>query len=351
MGFLAEEEISSLRIARMNYQIVGEETFTARRPMGEVEFEQFFLARITDMDASSVFAFAEESRTREVVESIATGRTQFAQGAARLAREFHSRHVGQSSSGALFFFELEVADPSVKLYSMLKYDYREVLAPSRSASQRQLRRIVEAFVQDKRALQKSCLIRVRDGVAEEELSARDRNGKSPDITDFFSAFLSVERARDDKELNHQVYLALVDVLKGHQALLPDGGLSEALGVARERLRTASVISDSTALDALMVAAGRPTEPEIVSSLEKALLRSMKRRKVSGLEFAPDENVLKKTVRKKLSTKEGVNLDYPQYLEGTRVTKEALQTGGLKITITTDCLEVDKVVSETARALR
>ncbi|GEM_PF-5449238 len=78
---------------------------------------------------------------------------------------------------------------------------------------------------------------------------------------------------------------------------------------------------------------------------------MKKRKVSGLEFAPDEDVLKRSVRKKLSTREGVNLDYPQYLEDSRVTREALSTGGMKITITTDRLEVDKVVSETARALR
>ncbi len=351
MGFLSDEEIASLRIAKMNYQIVGDEEFAPRRPMANVEFEHFFLARIADMDASSLFRFSEHSAARDLVQRIASERVQFAQGGVQLARDFHGRHVGQSSSGAFFFFELHVADESIRLYSMLKYDYREVLAPSRSNGSRQLRKIVEAFVQDKRALQKSCLIRVRDGIAEDEISARDRNGKSPDITDFFSAFLSVERSRDDKELNQQVYLALTDVLKSHQELLPEGGISQALAVARERLRTASVISDSTALDALMLAAGRPSEPEFAESLEKALQRSMKRRKVSGLEFAPDENVLKKSVRKKLSTKEGVNLDYPQYLEGSRVTMEDLPTGGRKITITTDRLEVDKVVSETARALR
>ncbi|WP_312320187.1 nucleoid-associated protein [Stenotrophomonas sp.] len=335
----------------MNYQIVGEDEFVPRRAMATVEFEQFFLARISDMDASSLFKFAPQSGVRETVQRIAANRTQFSQGGAQLARDFHGRHVGQSSAGAFFFFELHVADESVRLYSMLKYDYREVLAPSRANSSRQLRKIVEAFVQDKRALQKSCLIRVRDGVAEEEISARDRNGKSPDITDFFSAFLSVQRSRDDTELNHQVYQAVTEVLKSHQEHLPDSDLSQALNVVRERLRTASVISNATALDALLVAAGRPADPQISESLEQALVRSMKRRKVSGLEFAPDENVLKRSVRKKLATKEGVHLDYPQYLEGSRVKKEALPSGGLKITITTDRLEVDKVVAETARALR
>lgn len=351
MSFLTEEEDSSLRIERMNFQIVGEETFSTRRAMARVEFEDFFLARIRDMDASSIFKFKEDSRTKQLLEDIAGGRLQFSRGAAQLASEFDSRHVGQSSSGAFFSFELAAEDPAVKLYAMLKYDYREVLAPARRGSANQLRRIVEAFVQDKKALQKSCLVRVRNNVAEVELSAKDRNGKAPDITDFFAAFLAVERSRDDVELNQQVAQAVMEVLKANKNLLPDEDVGEALGVARERLRTASSINDAAVLDAIMVAAGRPQEEETRSTFETAIVRALRRRRVSGLDIPPDENVLKKAVRRKVTTREGVRLDYPQHLDGARVNTIVRADGSATITITTDHLETEKFVPESASSLR
>lgn len=351
MGFLTDEEDSSLRIERMDFQIVGEETFKVRRAMSHVEFEDFFLARIRDMDASSVFRFKSESSTKQHLEKIADGGLQFSRGSAQLARDFDSRHVGQSSSGAFFSFELAVEDPTVKLFAMLKYDYREVLAPARKGGANQLRKIVEAFVQDRKALQKSCLVRVRNGVAEKELSAKDRNGKSPDITDFFAAFLAVERSRDDIELNQQVAQAVMEVLKANKRLLPKQDVGEALGIARERLRTASSINDAAVLDAVMVAAGRPREEEALSTLEAATVRALKRRRVSGLDIPPDENVLKKAVRRKVTTREGVRLDYPQHLEGARVNTVVRPDGSATITITTDHLEAGKLVLESASSLR
>lgn len=351
MGFLTDEEDYSLHIEKMNFQIVGEETFTPRRAMQTVEFEDFFLARIRDMDASSVFRFKEGSRTKLALEGIARGGQQFARGAAQLASEFDSRHVGQSSSGAFFSFELSVSDPEVKLYAMLKYDYREVLAPTRAGSANQLRKIVEAFVQDKRALQKSCLVRVRNGSAEVELSAKDRNGKSPNITDFFTAFLDVERNRDDVELNREVAQAVMEVLKANKGLLPNQDIGEALGTARERLRTSASINDATVLDAVLVAAGRPQESDTTATFEAAVVRELRRRRISGLDFPPDENVLKKAVRRRVVTREGVRLDYPQSLDGIRVSTEVQQNGSATITITTEYLESNKIVPETISAIR
>lgn len=351
MGFFSDDELGLIRIVRMNFQIVGEETFTARNAMTAVEFEDFFLNRIREMDASSIFNFREGSRTKVIIERMASGQLQFHRGAVQLASDFDSRHVGQSSSGAFFTFELATGDPLVKLYAMLKYDYREVLAPARVGSARQLRKIVEAFVQDRRALQKSCLVRVRGGIAEDELSAKDRNGHLPDITDFFTAFLDVHRNRDDIELNRQVSSAVTEVLKAHKELLPNQDVSEAIGIARERLRTASSINDGIVLDAILVAAGRPQSEEIREMLEGAIIRAMKRKRVSGLEITPDQNVLKRSVRRKIITREGIRLDYPQSLEGVRVNTLHQPNGSATITIQTDHVDSDTYFNETTSSLR
>lgn len=353
MGFFTEAEESSLRIRRMNFQIVGEEEFTPRAAMAGVEYEDFFLDRIRDVDAASIFTFSESSQTKALIEQInATG--QFARGAAQLASNFDSRHVGQSSTGAFFTFEMTAEDPDVVFYAMLKYDYREVLAPRKSkvGSPKQLRKIVEAFVQDKRALQKSAIVRVRDGTAEDEMSAKDRNGRPPDITDFFAAFLEVKRSRSDFELTGQVVLAVTDVLRSNVHLLPEESLRDAVRTVRERLRTAASLNDRTVLDAVLLAAGRPPDQEQQDMWRMAVATAMRRRKVAGLEIPPDQTVLRKAVRRKIVTSEDVRIDYPESLEGQRVRTVTNPNGGSTITITTDVsLEVDEIVTKSSRSLR
>jgi len=227
MGFFTEDELRQLRIARMNFQIVGVEEFTARAAMRDVEQAEFFLGRILDIDIGAAFSFQNASNTRDVIQRIAQGRTHFAPGALTLAQDFDSRHVGQSKPGAFFFFELAVGVPETRIFAMLKYDYSEVLTLRRNAGNEQLRRIVQAFVKDKRALQKSALVRVVNGAVEDLISVKDRAARSPDITDFFSAFLGVGRTRDDVELNKEAAQALVDIAKD----APEGTWPQGMAAA------------------------------------------------------------------------------------------------------------------------
>lgn len=171
MGFFTDAESGSLTIERMNFQIVGDGEFSPRPAMARVEQAEFFLGRIRDVDVASIFKFSRASTTRQVISDIANDRTRFATGALSLAREFHRHHVGQSSAGAYFFFELGCQSARTQLFAMLKYDYSEVLTLRNNSSEEQLRRIVHAFVKDRRSLQKSALIRVRSGSVETSISA------------------------------------------------------------------------------------------------------------------------------------------------------------------------------------
>lgn len=356
MGFFTEGELASLAIVKMNFQVIGDGDFAPRERMHEVEHAEFFLERILAVDIAPVFTFEEDSATKATLEEIASRSKQFATGATALAKDFHRLHRGgQTGKGAFFCFELAGGDASTKLYAMLKYDYSEVLTPSerRAGSQdtRQLRRIVEAFVKDKRALQKSALFRVVDGGAEVLVAAKDRAAKSPNITGFYSTFLGVTRERDDIELNKAVSDAVLDVLKS----APDETWPEGKAVARatvvDILRRSVEINDDAILNAVFVAAGRPADESVAEDLKDLTMGILRRKKIAGLEFPPNLDVLKAAAKRKIRTKEKISIEYPESLQDVRVTTVRKADGSATITITTDKIESEEVVPETISALR
>lgn len=136
MSFFSDEEIDSLKITRMILHVVGTKDFAAM-PERALEEEAFFIGKIVDMATAPVFMFKAVSVTRNEVEAIASADTSFVAGAQALAASFNRAHVGGSADGVLLMFELSVADPDVKIYSLIKYDYKLALeqndgAPGRS---------------------------------------------------------------------------------------------------------------------------------------------------------------------------------------------------------------------------
>lgn len=351
MGFFTESELAQLRIERMNFQIVGQEAFAQRPAMRAVEQPDFFLGRILEIDIGSAFSFDENSKTKELIQKIASGRSTFASSAALLAIDFNSRHVGQSKPGAFFFFELAGPKANTKLYAMLKYDYSEVLTPSRSVGNEQLRRIVQAFVKDKRALQKSALVRVVDGVAETLIAVKDRAAKSPDITDFFSKFLGVVRTRDDVELNREAAQGLAEIAKqAPQGTWPQGEAT-ALRAMREALRLRAEVSIEAVQDVVFAAAGQPQDETVTESLERLAERIWRKRRLFGLAFRPNHSVFRVASSRRVRTVEHIKIEYPEALEGVRVRTESTPAGGAVITIETERIESIETVNESLSHIR
>lgn len=348
MSYFFDGESDALQIQKMILHVVGAGDFEPQAEMQDVEQESFFLARIREIDASGLFSFDDDSQTKRTVGEIAQGTISFEEGAQRLARDFASRHSGASSDGALFMFELSSNSPNNTLYSIFKYDYREVLERTDEDGQSHLRRIVEAFVADKRALQKSCLVRVQDGVVSEEVAAQDRMGRAPDLTDYFAAFLNVRRARNDVELNRSLTDALREVFTDRRSDLPNRDASAALRVAKEALGQRQKIDNAAVLEAVLVAAGNPAEPDLVSAFESTVSRKLRKSKLTGVEFAPDQQVLKRAARKRIQTVEGVTLEYPSDLEGVRVRSVSGPNGSRTITIDTARVEDETIIRDRPR---
>lgn len=347
LAFFTDDEIGSLHITNMILHVVGDGVFSPE-PARAVEHEEFFIARIRDTDVSPVYSFDENSNTKAQIERIATDAVSFEEGAQELSREFSRLHVGSSRDGAFFIFELSTHDPETKIYSFVKYDYREAIEQAGVDEGGLLRRIVTAFIADKKAIQKSTVIRVTSGVAELPISARDRMKSSPEIGDYFATFLDVSRTLSDEDLNKKTIDVLRTTLTACKELLPEQDVACAFRRAQGILRDRQEINEAAITDAILAAAGNPEDEEARSTIQSTTRRRIRAAKLEGLEFKPDRQVLRRPPLRKVRTTEGVTLTYPDDAEGITVRRERLHAGAERFTIETACVTEDKIVRDPAR---
>jgi 37-kD nucleoid-associated bacterial protein len=349
MGFLTEQEREELRIESMILHVVGEDIFEPQ-PVAAVEHEEFFLARILDTDVAPVYRFKAVSGTRDRLQAMATRAVPFEEGGQAVSYEFSRQHGTTTREGAFFIFELLVADPQVRLYSLVKYDYREAIEQAEGQDgQQQLRRIIHAFIDDKRAIQKAALIRVVQGQAEAMVSTLDRTKVSPKIADYFATFLDVERTRSDEELNRTVVDVLRNTFLGCRNLLPNQDAATALQSAKAVLRDRQRIDEEAIVDAVMAGAGHPADEPTQALLRRRIVQKLHSEQLRGLEFPPDRQVLRKPPLRKIRTTEGVTVTYPDEINAVVVNRERVGNGqGEIITITTERIVEDTVVADRAR---
>lgn len=238
-----------------------------------------------------------------------------------------------------------------QLYALLKYDYSEVITLRGANSREQLRRVVQAFVKDKRALQKSALVRVVNGRVEEVVAVKDRAAKSPDITDFFQGFLGVNRNRDDIELNRDALAALTEMVKQARVGTWPDGRSQAIRLMRQSLRDSAQITEDVAFQAALVAAGRPESEDQVEELRALTERAWRRRRLRGLAFTPDPAVIHVAQRRRIRTVERIQLSYPDELSGVRVMTDSHPDGSATITISTAAIESNEIDNESLGQVR
>lgn len=349
MGFLTDDEREQLRIESMILHVVGDDEFDPQ-PTRAVEHASFFTARILDTDTAAVFQFKEVSDSREQLQNMATGGATFETGAQELSREFSRQHGGTARDGAFFIFDLRTQNPNVRIYSLIKYDYREAIEQAESEDgEQRLRRIIHALIDDKKAIQKAALVRVVDGQAEPMVAACDRTKPAPEIADYFATFLDVERIHSDQELNRRLVEALRKTFSDCKDLLPDNDVARALQHAKGVLRDRQEIDEEAIVDAVLAAAGHPDDDEAIVVLRRRTTQKLRAHRLRGLAFPPDRTVLRKPPLRRIRTTEGVTVTYPDEVNAVTVHRVRNVEGeGETITITTDRVVEDSVVSDRTR---
>lgn len=341
---LINEADGALHIRNMILHVVGSNTEFIPSDQRAVEHEDFFITRIRDTYADSVYSFDPSSSVKSRLERIVAGAESFENGTRELSRLFSLSHVGSSRPGALFIFELGCDNPDVKFFSFIKYDFHQVIEQADGENGSILRMIVNALIADKKAIQKSALIKIECGITQLEISATDRTKRPPELADYFVSFLDVVRVLSDEDLNNKLMEVLKATLTACKDDLPHS-VPIALRNAKDILRNAISINEDSIIGAVLSVAGDPTDEKIRSSIESCTRRKIKSAKLEGLDFRPDPLILARAPVRKIRTTEGVEIRYPDHANGGSVVRIAGADGAETITIQTARIVEDKIVSQ------
>ena len=344
MGFLSEEEVTSLSISRMILHVVGGEDFEPE-PEQDIANADFFKLRIIETDVAPIHSFEPKSNTKSLLEEISKDPKKFEENAQELSRIFNKDHVGTSREGAFFIFELVTPDKDVKIYSLLKFDYRDAIEQLEENGDTKLRRIIHAFIADRKAIQKCALIRVNSGVADIQVGARDRARPSPDIGDYFASFLDVKRELSNEELNSRALDAIKDTLKTHEEELPEQGIGEVIKDVKLQLSRRQTINENTLIEVTKSVFNDTTDEDKMAKILKTLGRKISSYKIKGLSFPTVVKTYKTATKRKLKTTEGIELIYPDRRDNPLVTRTKDPKGGEEIVIRTSKVVEEKILGE------
>jgi hypothetical protein len=324
VSYITDEEIDTIRVTRMIIHLVGraDQPFEPQ-PEIDVQQEAFFRARILSEAGDAVHSFTEHSNIKPIVEQMGSGRLGFEPGGQELARLFWRDHVRQSVSGAFFVLELRSDLPDTVFYALIKYDYREVIELSHADGHSVLRAIVQAFVKERRAVQKFCLVRVHRGVADPMVSASDRMREAPDLTDYFERYLGVTRSRSTQELSTKLNEALRSTFEDIREHLPNRNVGRAVAQAKLALQGRATVTNDDVVDAVLHAAERPADEDIRSTIEAVTRRRLRRQNLQDVEFRPDRRTLQVQPRRVVRTAEEVRLEFPAEELGNSVERQDL----------------------------
>jgi hypothetical protein len=348
MAYITDEELVGLRVTRMILHVVAadDEDF---RPEPEIEVQQaeFFLSRVHQEASDGLFSFTPDSAVRPILAAMAAGGTGFEEGGRDLARLFKRLHGRQSSSGAFFVIELRCDVDDVVFYALVKYDYREAVELAQSDGQNVLRAIVQAFVKERRAVQKFCLVRTVAGECDDEVTATDRMGTSPDLTDYFQRYLGVRRSRSNAELSKRLNEAVRRSVEAVRDDLPGRDVGEGVRRAKAALQARDPVTNDDVVDAVMHAADRPSDESVRVRIGNAVRRNLRAGKLEDVSFKPDAASLRFQPRRTVRTQEEVLIEFPAEELGNSVRREEIE-GDYVFTIRTKRLVSDGTKPDGAR---
>lgn len=337
MSFFRDDEIVNLTINKMILHVVGDSAANFEpQPELVVQEDLFFLDRIVSAAGSSVHQLDDQSQIIPIIEGMGDGSLTFEKGGQELSRLFYRDHVKQSTKGAFFVFKLITDEKSTtQFYCLVKYDYRQAVELSSGKDGKSiLRSIIQAFVKEKKSIQKFCILRYENGEVDKVVTASDRMKDAPDLTDYFEKYLGAYRSKTAEELTKNLNDVLRSAASDLKDLLPSKNISLAVLKAKAALSTKDVITNDDIFDALLHAADRPDDEEKRAQIEKIVKQKIKKHSLTDVDFKPHADVLKVQPRQLIRTAERVSLEYPGDQLGRSVFRKELADGGFEITIKT-----------------
>lgn len=350
VSILSEEDLDGLAIEQSVFHIVGprtEEHFQLLEAFDASPYADFFLERIRSVARGNNYVFMADSPVQTQLSRIQASANAFQEESEKLATAFNGAHGGAAAVGAFLLFSLMC--PTGRIFALLKFDDEKVLGygfkmgtsgrPAPTFDE-----IKRNFVQNRNALQKAALIRLRIGSGDADISVVDRQNPQRPAA-YFESFLHVKRLHTENDLTQKLVKLTKDVAQKHKALLPP----EALKNLSQRLYDASQsganVDADRPQDWLSSVVGPLTDD---SPVIKDFRAALKRERMEGESFSLKKGAVQAPKNRRVETVNGVKVLFPVGLRESVVTVNA-EKGEIIIRdeITVNDVEISSALRESA----
>lgn len=373
MSFLNEVEIENLTIERMIFHVV-DPALESPTYLAEVKPPQcvdFFVERVKETLRGAAYEFLPGAGVPDLLYRAlpaSDGGDDFIQVSHDLADRFKDK-VKQDkrlAPGVLMLFSLRTTG-NVQLVAVIKYEHQQVVSYSYIKDESgtpvldadgnpvpDLQTLVETFTQDRKAMQKSAVIRFQDDRNPTEHKAPQSSvvvidhssGRYRDATQHFANFLDIKRTLEPIELTKRLEDAAVESIKAHRDEVPP----EVAKAPKRHVRTAISRLDGfdfekpeEFLSAVMQ--GVTPEAKILKTFKSKLTTN----NISTEAFQFEGAKPPVAEYRRVVTKEGITLLFSAGHEKNKnVEMKDEDNGGIKITIRSTGLERDDELEKMPR---
>lgn len=320
MSILSEEDLGGLTIEQSVFHIVGpkmEEHFQLLEAFDASPYADFFLERIRSVAGGNSYVFLADSPVQTQLGRIQASADAFQEESEKLATSFNTAHGGAAAVGAFLLFSLMC--PTGRVFALLKFDDEKVLGygfqvgisgrPAPTFDE-----IKRNFVQNRNALQKAALIRLK-GSGGADISVVDRQNPQRPAA-YFEGFLHVKRLHTENDLTQKLVRLTKEVAQKHKALLPPNALKNLSQRLYEASQSEANIDASRPQDWLSSIVGPLADD---SPMVKHFKAALKRERMEGESFSLKKGAVSAPRNRRVETISGVKVVFPVGLQESVVT--------------------------------
>jgi len=363
MSFLNEKEVENLTIERMIFHVVdpASESPTFLAEIKPPQCIDFFVERVKETLRGAAYEFLPGAGVPSLLYRALPsqkGSDEFVKISHDLAERFKEK-VKQDkrlAPGVLMLFALKTAENN-RLIAVIKYEHQQVVSYSYIKDEKgapildaegnpvpDLQTLVETFTKDRKAMQKSAVIRFQkndDSRSDDDLQSSivvidHSSGRYRDATQHFANFLDIRRALEPVELTKRLEDAAVESIKVHKSEVPPEvakAPKRFVRTAMSRLEGFDFEKPEEFLSAVLQ--GVAPEAKILKTFKSKLANkniSTEAFKFEGATPPPAEY-------RRVVTKEGITLLFSAgHEENKNVEIKSEENGGVEITIRSTGLE-------------
>lgn len=312
---LNKSELHSIEIEKLIFHIIQSHKDTPIL-LDDIDIDisqkRFFRDRIADAATGTQFVFIDKSASQlheQCQNIIQSPEDYFLESSKRITQSFQSHHAGNTSDGA-FVVALIRIKKILPLIFLSKIDNRKVitydLVRTETGRKAVLEEVINTFIEDRRAIQKSALIDLSNHYAWDVL-ASDRTKTREAIADYFRKFLSVQQRESASVLTRKTVSAVRSWASRNKHLL-----SESQEIADYKERAIEyfenhVIFDTASFVSFVI---REQQHEMRESQENGLTEHLSQEGIAGQTFSSMPNSIDPRIKKNVRrTSEGVKIEW------------------------------------------